>query len=105
MFAFTKTKAALAPATLRKTSPPCDDLLSTCSKKKPPKREASKENNSMPVGITPICSDYWEFRCVCPDILLTWNCRHIANAVIVGRLRRLGEAHGYTLPEIYTPEE
>jgi hypothetical protein len=39
------------------------------------------------------------------DILLTWNCRHIANAAIVGRLRRLAEAHGYTLPEIYTPEE
>ncbi len=39
------------------------------------------------------------------DILLTWNCRHIANAAIVGRLRRLMEAEGYILPEIYTPEE
>jgi hypothetical protein len=39
------------------------------------------------------------------DILLTWNCRHIANAAIVGRLRRLVEKQGYTLPEIYTPEE
>lgn len=39
------------------------------------------------------------------DILLTWNCRHIANAAIVGRLRRLAEAQGHTLPEIYTPEE
>jgi hypothetical protein len=39
------------------------------------------------------------------DILLTWNCRHIANAAIVGRLRRLVETHGHTLPEIYTPEE
>ena len=39
------------------------------------------------------------------DILLTWNCRHIANAAIVGRLRRLAESHEYTLPEIYTPEE
>jgi hypothetical protein len=39
------------------------------------------------------------------DILLTWNCRHIANAAIVGRLRRLAEARGHTLPEIYTPEE
>jgi hypothetical protein len=39
------------------------------------------------------------------DILLTWNCRHIANATIVGRLRRLTEAQGHTLPEIYTPEE
>jgi len=39
------------------------------------------------------------------DILLTWNCRHIANAAIVGRLRRLVETQGHTLPEIYTPEE
>jgi hypothetical protein len=39
------------------------------------------------------------------DILLTWNCRHIANAAIVGPLRRLVEGQGYTLPEIYTPEE
>jgi hypothetical protein len=39
------------------------------------------------------------------DILLTWNCRHIANAAIVGRLRRLVETQGHRLPEIYTPEE
>ena len=39
------------------------------------------------------------------DILLTWNCRHIANAAIVGRLRRLMEAQGYILPELYTPDE
>ena len=39
------------------------------------------------------------------DILLTWNCRHIANAAITGRLRRLVEKHGHTLPEIYTPGE
>ena len=39
------------------------------------------------------------------DILLTWNCRHIANAFILGRLRRLIEAHGYSIPTICTPEE
>jgi hypothetical protein len=39
------------------------------------------------------------------DVLLTWNCRHIANAAIVGRLRRLVEAEGFRLPEIHTPEE
>lgn len=40
------------------------------------------------------------------DILLTWNCRHIANATIVGQLRRLMmKTRGHTLPEIYTPEE
>lgn len=39
------------------------------------------------------------------DILLSWNCRHIANAAIQPRLRRLAEAGGYTLPVICTPEE
>ncbi len=39
------------------------------------------------------------------DILLRWNCRHIANAAIVGRMRRLVEMQGCKLPEIYTPEE
>ena len=39
------------------------------------------------------------------DILLTWNCRHIANAAIQARLRRLVEADGFMLPVICTPEE
>jgi hypothetical protein len=39
------------------------------------------------------------------DILLTWNCRHIANATIEVRLRRLAQAHTYELPAICTPEE
>lgn len=39
------------------------------------------------------------------DILLSWNCRHIANAAIQMRWRRLAEAVGCTLPVICTPEE
>lgn len=39
------------------------------------------------------------------DILLTWNCRHIANVAIQQRLRRLTEQDGYTLPSLATPEE
>jgi hypothetical protein len=39
------------------------------------------------------------------DILLTWNCRHIANAFILGHLRRLIESCGYVAPTICTPEE
>lgn len=39
------------------------------------------------------------------DILLSWNCRHIANATIQARLRRLAESAGFTLPVICTPEE
>jgi hypothetical protein len=39
------------------------------------------------------------------DVLLTWNCRHIANASIQGRLRQLVQAAGYTLPQLCTPVE
>jgi DNA phosphorothioation-dependent restriction protein DptG len=39
------------------------------------------------------------------DILLTWNCRHIANAAIQLRLRNLVQAAGFILPVICTPEE
>lgn len=39
------------------------------------------------------------------DILLTWNCRHIANAAIQRRLRALAEVAGYVLPTICTPYE
>ena len=39
------------------------------------------------------------------DVLLTWNCRHIANASIVRRLRPMVETLNYSLPEIFTPEE
>ena len=39
------------------------------------------------------------------DILLTWNCRHIANVAIHQRLRQLAEQHGYILPSLATPEE
>jgi len=39
------------------------------------------------------------------DILLTWNCRHIANAAIQSRLRKLTDAAGFALPVICTPEE
>jgi hypothetical protein len=39
------------------------------------------------------------------DLLLSWNCRHIANATIQSRLRQLAESAGWTLPVICTPEE
>lgn len=39
------------------------------------------------------------------DIPLSWNCRHIANAFIQGRLRKLADAAGFILPVICTPEE
>jgi hypothetical protein len=39
------------------------------------------------------------------DILLSWNCRHIANAAIQARLRRLVENSGFVLPVLCTPDE
>lgn len=39
------------------------------------------------------------------DVLLTWNCRHIANAAIMKRLRELAARHGFELPVLCTPEE
>ena len=39
------------------------------------------------------------------EYLLTWNCRHIANAEIRRAARRLVLAAGYELPVICTPEE
>jgi hypothetical protein len=39
------------------------------------------------------------------DILLSWNCRHIANAAIQGRLRKLAAKSGLTLPVLCTPDE
>jgi predicted nucleic acid-binding protein len=39
------------------------------------------------------------------DFLLTWNCRHLANAQILRRLKREAERHGWKLPAVCTPLE
>lgn len=39
------------------------------------------------------------------EVLLTWNCRHIANVAIQQWLRRLVESRGFHLPALATPEE
>jgi hypothetical protein len=39
------------------------------------------------------------------DYLLTWNCRHIANAEIQRRARLVVNRQGFELPTICTPEE
>jgi hypothetical protein len=39
------------------------------------------------------------------DYLLTWNCKHIANATLRKRISSLCESNGYTPPLICTPEE
>ena len=39
------------------------------------------------------------------DYLLTWNCKHIANAELVPAIRGTIERHGYDAPTICTPDE
>ena len=39
------------------------------------------------------------------DFLLTWNCRHIHNAVIARRLAGVCQAMGFSLPVLCTPRE
>ena len=39
------------------------------------------------------------------DFLVTWNCVHIANAVIVRRLASVCREHAFECPTICTPEE
>ena len=38
-------------------------------------------------------------------VLLTWNCKHLANAVIHRGVVRTCEAYGFRCPEICTPEQ
>ena len=39
------------------------------------------------------------------DYLLTWNCRHLANAQIIRRVSVICNTRGYSMPVICTPEE
>ena len=39
------------------------------------------------------------------DYLLTWNCKHIANAQIQKKLSQISDAAGYELPTLCTPYE
>jgi hypothetical protein len=38
------------------------------------------------------------------DFLLTWNCAHLANAVLAKKLARICRSQGYECPYICTPE-
>ena len=39
------------------------------------------------------------------NYLLTWNCRHLANAQIMRRVSVVCNAKGFSMPVICTPEE
>jgi hypothetical protein len=43
--------------------------------------------------------------CASIDYLLTWNCRHLANAQILRRLEREAASRGWDLPTVCTPLE
>jgi hypothetical protein len=37
------------------------------------------------------------------DYLLTWNLKHLANAVILSKLQPVSERHGHRMPRVCTP--
>ncbi len=39
------------------------------------------------------------------DYLVTWNCKHIANAFMLRKIEQIVLAKGYTMPVVCTPEE
>ena len=39
------------------------------------------------------------------DYLLTWNCKHLANAQIIRKISRICNEQNYNMPVICTPEE
>jgi hypothetical protein len=39
------------------------------------------------------------------DYLMTWNCTHIANAIIFTAVKQICSEQGFTFPIICTPEE
>ena len=39
------------------------------------------------------------------SFLLTWNCRHLANAVLADKIQKVCESHGHKSPRIVTPQQ
>jgi len=39
------------------------------------------------------------------DYILTWNCKYLANAQILKKVRAVCQARGYQTPDVCTPEE
>jgi predicted nucleic acid-binding protein len=39
------------------------------------------------------------------DYLVTWNCKHIANAFMLRKIEQIVQAKGFTMPVVCTPEE
>jgi predicted nucleic acid-binding protein len=39
------------------------------------------------------------------EVLLTWNCSHLANPHMIPHIRQACEAYGYAAPDIHTPDQ
>ena len=39
------------------------------------------------------------------EYILSWNCRHIANAKLIPKVKAVCNRHGYECPQICTPQE
>ena len=60
---------------------------------------------SLPAGARSDAIHLAAAACARLDYLLTWNCRHLANAQILRRLEREAVRVGWTLPTVCTPLE
>lgn len=83
---------ALAPCSLLRRTPAVDHLanLFLGAGKLPPKARADAVHLAVATA----------YRV---DYLLTWNLRHLANAMILSRLRPVVAAEGFQLPVVCTP--
>jgi hypothetical protein len=64
---------------------------------------ARPASNLLQAARQQVTKDWWDLNR--SNILLSWNCRHIANAAIQTRLRRLVAQTGFALPVLCTPDE
>jgi hypothetical protein len=39
------------------------------------------------------------------DFLVSWNCKHIVNGIIIGKITQVNQGLGLKTPNIRTPEE
>jgi hypothetical protein len=56
---------------------------------------SAAEDDAAHVAVAAVCS---------MDVLLTWNCTHIANVIAAPRIRDIIERAGYRAPTITTPQ-
>jgi len=60
---------------------------------------------ALPPGMRPDATHLAAATLSGADYLLTWNCRHLANAHVLRRLQKEAERRGWLLPGVCTPME